>query len=99
MTSSPQAATAFDSSTPSTSTTEQLKGIELNRLKAKARIRAQAEAEGKVASSGNNVNGKRPLVVAEGDSTSPKKQTTSISDSNAPLKRDSRLMGAPQSTM
>ncbi|CAE6459997.1 unnamed protein product [Rhizoctonia solani] len=68
------------------------KNIELNRLKAKARLRAQAESEGKIASS-SNTNGKRALVVTEGESTSPKKKSQDHKDSNAPLKRDSRLMG------
>ncbi|KAJ1310353.1 hypothetical protein OPQ81_007091 [Rhizoctonia solani] len=68
------------------------KDIELNRLKAKAKLRAQAESEGKIASS-SNANGKRALIVTEGESISPKKKTLDNKDSNAPLKRDSRLMG------
>lgn len=73
---------------------EQLKNIEINRIKAKARIRAQAEAEAEAsAQSSNNTNGKRPLRVTEGDSASPTKQAKA-QDANAPLKRDTRLMGA-----
>ncbi|ELU44642.1 hypothetical protein AG1IA_01329 [Rhizoctonia solani AG-1 IA] len=68
------------------------KDIELNRLKAKAKLRAQAESEGKIAPS-TNANGKRALVVTEGESVSPKKKTPNNKDSDAPLKRDSRLMG------
>ncbi|KAF8610476.1 DNA repair protein [Ceratobasidium sp. AG-I] len=70
---------------------EQLKNIEINRIKAKARIRAQAEAEADTQSS-SNANGKRPLRVTEGDSASPTKQSKA-QDANAPLKRDTRLMG------
>lgn len=71
---------------------EQLKNIELNRIKAKARIRAQAEKEASTASS-SNTNGKRPLRVTEGDSAPPSNQSKA-QDANAPLKRDTRLMGA-----
>ncbi|QRV86188.1 DNA repair protein RAD14 [Ceratobasidium sp. AG-Ba] len=69
---------------------DQQKEIEINRIKAKARIRA--EAENKNAQSSGNANGKRALGVTTGDSdSSPKKKDTK--DPNAPLKRDSRLMG------
>lgn len=81
--------TAATNSKPGPSTQ---KDIELNRLKAKAKLRAKAESEGKVVST-SNANGKRPLVVTEGESVSPKKKAPDNKDSNAPLKRDSRLMG------
>ncbi|CUA72300.1 DNA repair protein rad14 [Rhizoctonia solani] len=80
---------AATSSKPGPSTQ---KDIELNRLKAKAKLRAQAESQGKIASS-SNANGKRALVVTEGEFISPKKKAPDHKDSNAPLKRDSRLMG------
>ncbi|KAH7340308.1 XPA protein C-terminus-domain-containing protein [Rhizoctonia solani] len=89
MSSSLQSPAVATNSTPGPSSQ---KNIELNRLKAKAKLRAQAESEGKIASI-SNTNGKRGLVVTEGESTSPKKKTQDLKDSNAPLKRDSRLMG------
>jgi hypothetical protein len=70
-----------------------LKEIEINRIKAKSRIRAEAEARN--AQSSRNINGKRPVGVTTGDSDSPTKKTTDSKDANAPLKRDTRLMGAP----
>ncbi|KAG8697630.1 hypothetical protein FRC09_007744 [Ceratobasidium sp. 395] len=60
-------------------------------IKAKARIRA--EAENKNAQTSKNANGKRPLGVTSGDSESPPKKTGNTKDPNAPLKRDTRLMG------
>ncbi|KAG9104945.1 hypothetical protein FRC06_005012 [Ceratobasidium sp. 370] len=66
------------------------KEVEINRLKAKARIRA--EAEDRNAQSSRNTNGKRPLGVAAGDSESSRKKSDER-DPNAPLKRDTRLMG------
>ncbi|EUC67113.1 DNA repair protein RAD14 [Rhizoctonia solani AG-3 Rhs1AP] len=89
MSSPVQDSVAATSSKPGPSTR---KDIELNRLKAKAKLRAQAESEGKIASSSNG-NGKRALVVTEGENESPKKKAANNKDSNAPLKRDSRLMG------
>lgn len=90
---SPRAVT--NSPTSNALTDEQAKDIELNRLRAKAKIRAQSGASSKISQS-SNVNGKRPLAVTEGDSMSPKKQKVNSDDINAPLKRDSRLMGTPQ---
>jgi hypothetical protein len=70
-----------------------LKEIEINRIKAKSRIRAEAEARN--AQSSNNTNGKRPLGVITGDSDSATKKPANPKDANTPLKRDTRLMGAP----
>ncbi|CCO26100.1 DNA repair protein rad14 OS=Schizosaccharomyces pombe (strain 972 / ATCC 24843) GN=rhp14 PE=3 SV=1 [Rhizoctonia solani AG-1 IB] len=89
MSSTSQGSAAASSSKTSAPTQ---RDIELNRLKAKAKLRAQAESEGNVASS-INTNGKRALAVTEGESVSPKKKLADGKDSNAPLKRDSRLMG------
>lgn len=72
-----------------------MKEIEINRIKAKARIRA--EAEGKNAQSSANANGKRRLEVTTGDSESPTKKPAK--DADAPLKRDTRLMGTPTYTL
>lgn len=65
-------------------TPEQVKKIEINRLKAKARQREREQSA--AASSVTNVNNKRPLEVipaASGSPTAPK--------SDAKLRRDSRL--------
>ncbi|KAG9126916.1 hypothetical protein FRC07_001422 [Ceratobasidium sp. 392] len=75
----------------SSSLADRQKEIEINRIKAKARIRA--EAEDKNAQSSSNRNGKRALRVEDGDSESPPKKKNDTKDPNAPLKRDSRLMG------
>ncbi|KIJ68656.1 hypothetical protein HYDPIDRAFT_82474 [Hydnomerulius pinastri MD-312] len=66
-------------------TPEQVKRIELNRLKAKARQR-QREQEASSSSSVPNANQKRPLEATSAISTSPTAAKTS-----QPLKRDSRL--------
>ncbi|EJF66472.1 DNA repair protein [Dichomitus squalens LYAD-421 SS1] len=63
-------------------TPEQVKRIELNRLKAKARQREREEQAS--SSSFTNKNGKRPLGVTPATSTSPTKPAPK-------LKRDSRL--------
>ncbi|KAI0639149.1 thioesterase-like superfamily-domain-containing protein [Trametes polyzona] len=65
-------------------TPEQVKRIELNRLKAKARQR-EREAQS-TSSSATNVNGKRPLGVVPATSTSP-----TAPKPPPKLKRDSRL--------
>ncbi|KAG9014826.1 hypothetical protein FRB94_008984 [Tulasnella sp. JGI-2019a] len=69
-------------------TPEQLKRIEINRLKAKARLRVTQEAQ--ASSSTLNTNKKRPLTVTPADNTSP---TAPNKKENAPLPRDTRLMG------
>ncbi|KIJ45550.1 hypothetical protein M422DRAFT_29676 [Sphaerobolus stellatus SS14] len=63
-------------------TPDQVKRIELNRLKAKARQRA-LDAAASSSASKLNVNNKRPLEVVSADSKSP--------TAPKPLKRDSRL--------
>ncbi|KAI0735438.1 thioesterase-like superfamily-domain-containing protein [Earliella scabrosa] len=65
-------------------TPEQVKRIELNRLKAKARQREREEQAS--SSSSTNVNGKRPLGVVPATSTSP-----TAPKPPPKLKRDSRL--------
>ncbi|CDO70275.1 hypothetical protein BN946_scf184942.g75 [Trametes cinnabarina] len=65
-------------------TPEQVKRIELNRLKAKARQREREEQAS--SSSYHNVNGKRPLAVVPATSTSP-----TAPKPPPKLKRDSRL--------
>ncbi|KAL7285717.1 hypothetical protein ACG7TL_000822 [Trametes sanguinea] len=65
-------------------TPEQVKRIELNRLKAKARQREREEQSS--SSSSVNVNGKRPLGVVPATSTSP-----TAPKPPPKLKRDSRL--------
>ncbi|THH32345.1 hypothetical protein EUX98_g1856 [Antrodiella citrinella] len=63
-------------------TPEQVKRIEINRLRAKARQREREQTAS--SSSAPNTNGKRPLEVTPATSTSPTK-------SDGKLKRDSRL--------
>ncbi|RPD81730.1 hypothetical protein L226DRAFT_496788 [Lentinus tigrinus ALCF2SS1-7] len=65
-------------------TPEQVKRIELNRLKAKARQREREEQA--ASSSFTNANGKRPLGVVPAESTSP-----TAPKPPPKLKRDSRL--------
>ncbi|KAF8641200.1 hypothetical protein AX17_000835 [Amanita inopinata Kibby_2008] len=65
-------------------TQEQLKNIELNRLRAKVRQRENEQAS--YASSSTNSNNKRPLSVTLATSTSPTRP-----EKPKPLKRDSRL--------
>ncbi|KAI0359134.1 hypothetical protein OH77DRAFT_1494048 [Trametes cingulata] len=65
-------------------TPEQVKRIELNRLKAKARQREREEQA--FSSSSTNANGKRPLGVVPATSTSP-----TAPKAPPKLKRDSRL--------
>lgn len=77
------------SSRPPPLTPEQLKRIEINRLKAKARLRATQEAQA-ASSTEPNANKKRPLMVTPADNTSP---TAPSRKDNAPLPRDTRLMG------
>ncbi|KAG8982867.1 hypothetical protein FRB90_006489, partial [Tulasnella sp. 427] len=95
------------SSRPSVQLTpEQVKRIEINRLKAKARLRATQEASKDNPTSLRNANNKRPLTVIPANNTSPttvaasgsgsgSKQTVGSErkDDNAPLKRDAKLMG------
>ncbi|KAG8858731.1 hypothetical protein FRB96_004868 [Tulasnella sp. 330] len=81
--------TLASSSRPPPLTLEQLKRVEINRLKAKARLRATQEAEASP-STEPNVNKKRPLTVTSADNTSP---TAPGRKDTAPLLRDTRLMG------
>ncbi|KAG8914142.1 hypothetical protein FRC00_000788 [Tulasnella sp. 408] len=88
-------------------TPEQVKRIEINRLKAKARLRATQEASRDNPTSLRNANNKRPLTVIPANNTSPttisvasgsgsgsnKKGSSEQKDDNAPLKRDAKLMG------
>ncbi|KAG8953278.1 hypothetical protein FRC04_002688 [Tulasnella sp. 424] len=88
-------------------TPEQVKRIEINRLKAKARLRATQEASRDNPTSLRNANNKRPLTVIPANNTSPttvpvaagsgsgsnKKDSSGEKDDNAPLKRDAKLMG------
>ena len=86
-------------------TPEQLRKIEINRLKAKARLRATEEARLNKDSPASlrNANNKRPLTVVPANDTSPTVNASVASgssagskgkaDANAPLKRDERLMG------
>ncbi|KAG6845638.1 hypothetical protein H0H87_005845 [Tephrocybe sp. NHM501043] len=67
-------------------TPEQLKQIEINRLKAKARQR-EKEQEASTSASALNANNKRPLGVTPAVSKSPTAPTTG----SRPLKRDLRL--------
>ncbi|KAG9049143.1 hypothetical protein FS837_011062 [Tulasnella sp. UAMH 9824] len=88
-------------------TPEQVKRIEINRLKAKARLRATQEASRDNPTTLRNANNKRPLTVIPANNTSPttvsvasgsgsgsnKKGSSEQKDDNAPLKRDAKLMG------
>ncbi|EIN13614.1 hypothetical protein PUNSTDRAFT_109805 [Punctularia strigosozonata HHB-11173 SS5] len=67
-------------------TPEQVKQIELNRLRAKQRQREQEESSS--SSTRTNLNHKRPLDVVPANSTSP---TAPGASKSRPLKRDSRL--------
>ncbi|TFY82068.1 hypothetical protein EWM64_g1940 [Hericium alpestre] len=66
-------------------TSEQVKRVELNRLRAKARQREKEASS--ASSSALNINKKRPLTVTSATSTSP----TAPSRVEPKLKRDSRL--------
>ncbi|KAL5534567.1 hypothetical protein ACEPAG_1030 [Sanghuangporus baumii] len=70
-------------------TPEQIRKIEINRLRAKARQREreQAIASSSSSSSATNVNNKRPLGVTPATSTSP----TAAPGPARPLRRDARL--------
>ncbi|KAG8930194.1 hypothetical protein FRC01_003163 [Tulasnella sp. 417] len=99
--------TASSSRAAAQLTPEQVKRIEINRLKAKARLRATQEASRDNPTSLRNANNKRPLTVIPANNTSP--TTISVAsgsgsgpnknggseqrDDNAPLKRDAKLMG------
>lgn len=74
-------------------TPEQVRRIELNCLKAKAKLREReaARAESSTSAADRNTNNKRPLQVVPAESKSPTAPSRSGASHSAPLKRDSRL--------
>jgi DNA-repair protein complementing XP-A cells len=82
---------ALNAAPPVNLTPEQVKRIEINRLKAKAKLRAKLSDDSASASSSSSTNAhkKRPLQVTPATSNSP-----TAPAAPPPLKRDSRLMGS-----